>query len=33
LLTFAKINKLEKISPEQLITFNNYIEDFYESCK
>jgi len=33
LLTFAKINKLEKISPEQLNLFNNHIEDFYDNCK
>ena len=28
-----KIYKLEKISGEQLNTFNNHIEDFYETCK
>jgi hypothetical protein len=30
---YLKINKLDKISPEDLIIFNNYIEDFYEKCK
>ena len=33
LLTYDKINKLEKISAEQLNIFNNYIEDFYDNCK
>lgn len=33
LLTYDKINKLEKISAEQLNSFNNYIEDFYDKCK
>jgi len=33
LLTYDKINKLEKISAEQLNNFNNYIEDFYDKCK
>lgn len=33
LLTYDKINKLEKISATQLNIFNNYIEDFYDKCK
>lgn len=33
LLSHAKINKLEKISAQQLNQFNNYIEEFYEKCK
>ncbi len=33
LLSYNKINKLEKISAEQLNKFNNYIEDFYDKCK
>ncbi len=33
LLAFGKINKLEKISAEQLNIFNNSIEDFYDNCK
>ncbi|MCF6365784.1 MAG: hypothetical protein L3J35_06225 [Bacteroidales bacterium] len=33
LLAYAKINKLEKISQEQLNFFNNCIEDFYDECK
>ena len=33
LLAHGKINKLEKISAEQLNIFNNSIEDFYDNCK
>jgi hypothetical protein len=33
LLNYIKINKLDKISPEELNAFNNHIEDFYETCK
>jgi len=33
LYSYNKINKLEKVSEEQLNKFNNYIEDFYENCK
>ncbi len=33
LLAHRKINKLEKISAEQLNIFNNSIEDFYDNCK
>ena len=33
LLSYSKINKLEKISAQQLNQFNNFIEAFYETCK
>ncbi len=33
LQTYTKINKLEKISQQELNNFNNSIEDFYENCK
>jgi hypothetical protein len=33
LLNYIKINKIDKISTNELTIFNAYLEDFYETCK
>jgi len=33
MLLYKNISSLDQISNQQLILFNNYIEDFYENCK
>ena len=33
MLLHEKIKSLSHITNQQLVLFNNYIEDFYETCK